>query len=94
MNRSNTDFHKAVLDSMHEIYIKKNADYGNSFEDQFREYGILSSIIRLDDKMKRLKQLSVNEAKVKDESIADTLLDLANYAVMTVMALEKHQKLE
>ncbi|MGM7685191.1 nucleotide modification associated domain-containing protein [Cytobacillus sp. Hm23] len=45
--------------------------------------------MRLDDKMKRLKQLHNNTAQVKDESMTDTLLDLANYAVMSVMELNK-----
>jgi hypothetical protein len=39
--------------------------------------------------MRRLKQLIKQEAQVKDESIRDTVLDLANYAIMTVMELDK-----
>ena len=84
---SNQEIHKNILDNMHDVYKRKNADYGNSFEEQFNEYGLLSALIRLDDKMRRLKQLSKNDAQVKDESIADTLLDLANYSVMTLMEL-------
>ena len=50
--------------------------------------------IRLDDKLNRLKSLAKNSAQVRDESIRDTLLDLANYAIMTVieMELEKGEK--
>ena len=50
--------------------------------------------IRLDDKLNRLKSLAKNQAQVQDESIRDTLLDLANYAIMTVieMELEKGEK--
>ncbi len=39
--------------------------------------------------MKRLKQLHKHTAQVKDESMTDTLLDLANYAILTVMELNK-----
>lgn len=81
--------HKAILDEIHTIYKKKNADYGNSFGDQFEEYGILSAVIRLDDKMRRLKQLMKQKAQVKDESIEDTVQDMANYCVMTMMELRK-----
>jgi ribonuclease P protein component len=41
---------------------------------------------------KGLETLVKKEAKVKDESIKDTLLDMANYAVMTLMWLEKNNK--
>lgn len=89
---SNTDLHKQILDEMHDTYKRKNADYGNSFEEQFKEYGLLSAAIRLDDKMKRLKQLLKNEAKVKDESIEDTISDMSNYCVMTLMELRKQKE--
>jgi glutaredoxin 2 len=83
--------HNKVINEIHDTYIRKNEDYGNSFEEQFNEYGLLSALIRLDDKMRRLKQLSKQEAKVKDESTRDTVLDLANYAIMTVMELDKNK---
>jgi len=89
---SNVDLHRKILDEIHDTYKRKNADYGNSFEEQFKEYGLLSSQIRLDDKMRRLKQLVKEKAQVKDESIRDTLLDLANYAIMTVMELDKRNE--
>jgi transcriptional regulator of heat shock response len=88
-NVANADLHKQILNEMHDTYKRKNADYGNSFEEQFKEYGLLSVLIRLDDKMRRLKQLSKNEAQVKDESLRDTLMDLCNYSVMSVMELDK-----
>lgn len=83
------ELHKKILNEIHDTYKRKNADYGNSFGEQFIEYGLLSAVIRLDDKMRRLKQLLKNEAQVKDESVRDTLLDLANYAIMTIMELDK-----
>jgi hypothetical protein len=85
---SRTTKHREVIEEIHETFKIKNADYGNSFGEQYEEYGILSAVIRLDDKMRRLKQLMKQEAQVKDESIRDTVLDLANYAIMTVMELD------
>ncbi|STO12726.1 Domain of Uncharacterised Function (DUF1599) [[Flavobacterium] thermophilum] len=94
INNSNIELHKKILDEIHDTYKRKNADYGNSFEEQFKEYGLLSAIIRLDDKMRRLKQLLKNKAQVKDESIEDTLIDLAGYAILTLMELNKDEVYE
>lgn len=89
---SKSEMHKAVCEALKEIYIQKNADYGNSFSEQYQEHGLLSSVIRLDDKMRRLKQLVHSEAQVKEESVKDTLIDLANYAIMTVMEMKDSKK--
>ena len=43
-----------------------------------------AAAIRLSDKLNRFKSLIKSEAQVKDESIEDTLLDMAAYAIMTV----------
>lgn len=72
------------LDEMASLYEKKNKDYGNSFDGTLNEFGIVAGVIRMNDKMNRLKRLVNNKAEVSDESIADTLIDLANYAVMTL----------
>ena len=86
-----TDDFLRITNQMHDIYIKKNHDYGNSFDKSMDEFGIASAIIRMNDKLERLKTLSKKESMVKDESVQDTLLDLANYAIMTVMYLKKHE---
>ena len=65
----------------------KNGDYGDSFMQQFEEFGMTSSIIRLSDKLNRLKTLSKKPAGVS-ESIDDTLRDMAGYAIMTLAARE------
>ena len=80
---------KSITSQILNTYIKKNHDYGNSFDKSMDEFGIASAIIRMNDKLERLKTLSKKESMVKDESVQDTLLDLANYAIMTVMYLEK-----
>jgi hypothetical protein len=81
--------HKEILDFIHDTYIRKNQDYGNSFEEQMDKRGHVAGIIRLEDKLRRIDQLTTNEAKVKDESLSDTLIDLANYAIMYAMWLQK-----
>lgn len=82
---------REITDYMYQIYEKKNADYGDSFSKTFDEFGLTASAIRINDKNERFKQLIKKEAQVKDESIKDTLLDLANYAVLTLMEMSKHE---
>ena len=81
--------HRMICDEINELYAKKNHDYGDSFAQSFREEGLAMVRIRLGDKFNRLKALTRGgEQKVADESIRDTLIDLANYAIMTVLEME------
>lgn len=79
-----------ILGEMAQTYKAKNADYGSSFSDLYAEFGMTSPIIKLSDKLNRLKSLCPANSglekspEVADESIEDTLLDLANYAVLTL----------
>lgn len=82
---------KDVTEWMNNVYERKNADYGNSFGETFEEYGLVSSAVRLNDKLKRFKRLIKQEAQVQDESIKDTLLDIANYAVLTLVEMSKRE---
>lgn len=81
--------HKQICEDLNKIYEKKNHDYGDSFGIGYKEYGLTMPAIRLEDKLNRFKKLGLNnlEAQVNDESIEDTLLDLANYAIMTVIEM-------
>ncbi|MBU5487005.1 DUF1599 domain-containing protein [Clostridium sp. MSJ-8] len=82
--------HKVICEKLNALYEAKNADYGDSFGKSYKEYGLTVSCIRLEDKLNRLKNLNLSKyAKVKDESIEDTLTDLANYAIMTLIELEE-----
>lgn len=81
-------------DELLQTFVDKNADYGNSFESSLEEYGLIAALIRMEDKIGRLRTLIKSSminylldnesdiAKVKDESISDTLRDLSNYALM------------
>ena len=80
--------HKKLCDLMHEIYIKKNSDYGNSFSDLYDEYGSIISEIHIREKFDRFKQLRTNESQV-GESIEDTLMDMANYCLLTLLEMKK-----
>lgn len=79
------DIHKQLCDGLNELYAAKNHDYGDSFSDLRKKFPD-SILIRLYDKLNRLETLmSGKQAKVKDESITDTLRDIANYALMELV---------
>ena len=81
--------HKIICEEINDLYDRKNHDYGDSFHQTFVEEGMAMARIRLGDKFNRFKTLSRGgDQKVNDESIRDTLIDLANYAIMTVMEME------
>ena len=82
------DRHAAICAELNDLYRRKNADYGDSFGKSWDEEGYHAFTVRGGDKMNRIKQLFKNEAKVSDESIIDTLRDLANYCIMSIMELE------
>ena len=80
--------YKRLQDDMLTTFIDKDSDYGDSFGKTFEKYGIVSALIRMSDKMNRLDNLASNSNQMKvDESIEDTLLDLANYAMLTYLQI-------
>jgi len=80
--------HADICKALNDLYQRKNADYGDSFGKYYQEYGMTMACIRLEDKLNRLKSLCKQEAKVQDESLEDTLMDLANYAIMTLVEMK------
>jgi isopropylmalate/homocitrate/citramalate synthase len=74
----------SILNEIRQLYNRKNADYGNSFDKTLDEFGLVASATRMSDKFNRFKSLIQNPAQVPDEKIEDTLIDLASYAIMTI----------
>lgn len=73
-----------LVEQIKEIHLQKNEDYGDSAHETFEEFGAISYITRMSDKWNRIKRLTLSDepAKVKSETIKDSLLDLANYCLM------------
>ena len=88
---SKIEKHQEICERLKKIYVAKNKDYGDSFGEGFQEYGAIMPAIRIEDKLRRYKQLIKQEAQVKDEGIIDTLLDMANYCIMTVIEFENKE---
>ena len=95
MSKTLVEQHLAICKELNNTYRQKNHDYGNSFGNTFEKLGIISAVTRITDKYNRLVSLStlpLSERQVKDESISDTLLDMANYCIMTEMELRKERE--
>lgn len=76
--------HWTICQELFETYKAKNADYGDSFALVRRKYPN-AILIRLNDKLNRLETLMNGGKQHVDESIDDTLLDLANYCIMELV---------
>lgn len=86
-------YHRAMCDRMIEITAKKNHDYTGVSDDPFsnfctvQELGICTTeqgfLTRMTDKFKRIISfVQKGVLLVADESVEDTLIDLANYCIL------------
>ena len=79
---------EVITDKMFQTYLKKNKDYGNSFDQSLDKWGLSVAAIRLGDKLNRFESFVKNGVfSVEDEGVRDTLSDMACYAIMTIMYL-------
>lgn len=79
---------REITKTMADIYEAKNKNYGDSFTKLCNELGNIAGLVPLHNKLDRLTTLVKNESENTFESIEDTLLDLANYAIMFRIHLE------
>lgn len=91
MNEFETKITNITTD-LADTLIAKNHDYGNAFHDSVKEFGNVVMAIRIGDKYKRLKTLLDSDAQV-DESIEDTLRDLAGYAILSLIEMNDQKVL-
>ena len=83
---------KDYTNQLAEILQEKNLAYGDSFSKSLDEDGLLVLKIRLGDKFNRISSLiKRDELKENDESLEDTLLDMAGYAILGLKYLKEHE---
>ena len=85
-----TTFEKITAEML-ETYKKKNADYGNSFSETIQEFGYIPAVARINDKLKRVKNMVKGNKMNVNESLRDNLIDIANYCILTVMELDNQK---
>lgn len=79
---------KTLHSQQQALYAEKNEKYDDAFAKTYAEYGPTVAIIRLEDKLNRIKALvaaGLNDSN--GESLVDTLTDMANYANMFLIEL-------
>ena len=86
---------RTIQDKLVNIYAKKNHDYGDSFNQGCDELGVGYAFSRIFDKTKRFQTLAKgilnNNVKIEvQETMEDTIMDLANYCVMYLAWKGKH----
>ena len=81
--------HHDTVSYLNDLYIQKNKRYGNSFDISLDTFGLIAGVVRIGDKYNRLTTLTKGELTELDESLKDTLLDMANYCIMSAMWLER-----
>ncbi|PTY39452.1 nucleotide modification associated domain-containing protein [Brachyspira hampsonii] len=75
------------------LLIKKNKDYGNSYDKTLDEFGKQIGLVRIEDKLNRLKTLILSkEEPMVEESIIDTVFDIAGYAVLFSIYLKEKEE--
>ena len=85
--------HEQICNEIHEMYIKKNADYGDSVGELYQKLGDVSFLTRISDKYHRLMNLMCDcdgymKKDINYESVDDTIQDLANYCIIWLMERE------
>ena len=87
--------HEQMCNEIHEMYIKKNSDYGDSVGELYRRLGDISFLTRISDKYNRLMNLMTKENPEQHfESVQDTIQDMANYCIIWLMEMEVLQEEE
>lgn len=76
--------YEEVMQKLHDVYVRKNSDYGDSFSKSLNKYGEVAAMVRIEDKKNRLDSLfgKENDRMVVNEPLDDTIEDIANYFIM------------
>ena len=89
MSKINEAEVRKALGQMGQTFVVKNKNYGNSFETSLDKYGMIAALTRISDKFNRAENLILtNSVGTNDESLIDTLFDMANYCMMTAVYIK------
>ena len=89
---------EAICEEMLELFKKKQADYGPTNigmgnrtidTDEDVQKSMIGLVVRMNDKIQRLMNLILDNRDPQNESVEDTLIDIANYAVMAKIVIDK-----
>lgn len=99
------EMHRKLCELMVQITLKKNNDYAGAGDDPFQNFRQIGHLIgnksaveigfltRMSDKLSRIGSfVTTGQLHVKDESVEDTLLDLANYCLLFIGFLQSEKQ--
>jgi len=87
-----------ITSEMFSLFLRKQADYGPTNvgmgaevvdTDKKVKRSLTGLSVRMNDKIQRMLNLMLNNKEPLNESIEDTLIDIANYAVMSLIVHRK-----
>lgn len=78
---------REITDELANLLIQKHHDYGPKNISQSPGGALNGLRVRLHDKMARLVNLTDKASEPKYESIEDTFMDMANYAIIGLLVL-------
>lgn len=87
MSKLNMEMYDQIVKECRDISVAKSKDYGT---DSLTGFGALGIVVRMSDKMARLKnliQMDKTVCQVMNESLEDTAMDMINYSLYLVMTL-------
>lgn len=90
--KNDAERYNRIVEKIQKTFLAKNHDYGNSFATTWREFGDkgpITGVTQISHKYHRLLNLALGTKPQVDESIDDTLMDMANYCILTLMELQK-----
>ena len=90
--KNDAERYNRIVEKMQKTFLAKNHDYGNSFATTWREFGDkgpITGVAQISHKYHRLLNPALGTKPQVDESIDDTLMDMANYCILTLMELQK-----
>lgn len=85
MNEQEKEQFIAIIESIKELRLRKSADYGNSW----KIFGLMGVVYQIMSKSIRIWNLTKKgETTPTNESLRDSFIDMANYAIMAVQLID------
>lgn len=82
-----------IAQNITNLHVKRYSNYGNSFEKLYNDLGPIAGLVPLHNKLDKLTNL-IKEGHTNNESMETTLIDLATYAIMNIIELQKIQEIK
>lgn len=73
------------------LLVSKNQDYGDAFGKSVDKFGDIAFLVRMEDKINRMNNLMQSNKEPNNESIQDTLTDIAGYCILMLKKMQERE---